>query len=58
MTGALIFAASCLVLLADVVFIMVATEFNLFIVIPASLSAAYLAYSVAHATVLPLSAEV
>jgi hypothetical protein len=53
MTGVLIFAAACFVLLVDVVFIAVATEFNLPIVIPATLSAAYLAYSVAHATVLP-----
>jgi hypothetical protein len=53
MTSVVIFAASCLLLLADVVFISVVTEFNLLIVIPATLSAAYLAYSVAHATVLP-----
>ncbi len=53
MTSVVIFAASCLFLLADVVFISVATEFNLLIIIPATLSAAYLAYSVALATVLP-----
>jgi hypothetical protein len=41
------------VLLVDVVFITAATEFNLLIAIPAALSATYLAYSVAHAMILP-----
>jgi hypothetical protein len=52
MPGVPIFVVSCLVLLVDVIFITVATEFNLLIVIPAVLSATYLAYSVAHATIL------
>jgi hypothetical protein len=41
------------VLLVDFVFIAAATEFNLFIVILAALSATYLAYSIAHTTILP-----
>ena len=53
MPGVLIFVVSCLVLLVDVVFITATTEFNLLIAIPAVLSATYLAYSVAHATILP-----
>lgn len=52
-TRVLIFAASCLVLFADVVFIAVATKFNLLIVIPSVLSAAFLAVCVAYRTVLP-----
>jgi hypothetical protein len=53
MPSVLIFVVSCLVLLVDVVFITATTEFNLLIVIPAVLSATYLAYSVAHGTILP-----
>ena len=49
----LIFATSCVALLAIVTFIVVATRFNLLIVIPAILSAAYLALSAAYATILP-----
>jgi hypothetical protein len=48
----LIFAASCLCLLALVSFITVATHANLLIVIPAVASAAYLAFSTAHWTIL------
>ena len=40
-------------MLAIVAFVVVATQFNLLIVIPAILSAAYLAFWVAHATILP-----
>lgn len=49
----LIFATSCVALLAIVTLIVVATRFNLLIVIPAILSAAYLAFSAAYATILP-----
>lgn len=38
----------CLVLLSFVVFIMIATKFKLIFVIPAALSAAYLAYLAAQ----------
>ena len=48
----LFFAAACLILLADVVFIAVATKFNLLIVIPSVLSAAFLAAYAAYRTVL------
>ena len=49
----LIFATLCLVLLADVIFIAIATKFNLLIVVPVVLSAAFLALFVAYRTVLP-----
>jgi len=49
----LILATSCVALLAIVTFIVVATRFNLLIVIPAILSAAYLASSATYATILP-----
>jgi hypothetical protein len=52
-TRVLIFTTSCAALLAIVAFIVVATQFNLFIVIPAISSATYLAFWVAHATILP-----
>jgi len=42
------FMGFCLILLGLVVFIMVATKFKLIFVIPAALSAAYLAYLAAH----------
>jgi hypothetical protein len=42
------FMGFCSVLLGLVVFIMLATKFKLIFVIPAALSAAYLAYLVAH----------
>jgi threonine/homoserine/homoserine lactone efflux protein len=42
------FLGFCSVLLGLVVFIMVVTKFNLIFVIPAALSAAYLAYLAAH----------
>jgi hypothetical protein len=53
LTRVLIFATSSAALLAMVTFIVVATRLNLLIAIPAILSAAYLAFSVAHATILP-----
>jgi hypothetical protein len=43
MRDAMILAATCLLLLADVVFVAIATNFNLLIVIPVVLSAAFLA---------------
>ena len=48
----LIFAASCLCLLALVSFITVATHANLIIVLLAVASAAYLAFSIAYWTIL------
>ena len=42
------FMGFCSILLGLVVFIMVATKFKLIFVIPAALSAAYLAYLAAH----------
>jgi hypothetical protein len=53
LTRVLIFTTSCATLLALVAFIVVATWFNLLIVIPAILSASYLAFWVAYATLLP-----
>ena len=46
----LIFVASCLCLLALVVFITVATHANFLVVLPALLSAVYLAYAAAYWT--------
>lgn len=46
----LIFVASCLCLLALVTFIIVATHANLLIVLPAIMSAVYLAYAAAYLT--------
>jgi len=48
----LIFAVSSLVLLADAVFIAVATKFDLYIVVPGTLSAAFLIYCAARFTIL------
>jgi hypothetical protein len=45
----IIFYAVCLALIADIAFITVATKFNLLIVTPAILSAAYFGYLVARA---------
>jgi hypothetical protein len=47
----MIFYTVCLALIADIAFITVATKFNLLIVTPAILSAAYLGYLAARATV-------
>jgi hypothetical protein len=49
--GGLIFAALCLCLLTDVIFIAIATK-SLLIIIPSVLSAAFLAIYAAHLTVL------
>ena len=46
----IVFATLCLMLLADVAFIIVATQFNVMIVVPAILSAAYLVFWAASAT--------
>jgi hypothetical protein len=43
----LIFIVSCMVILGDVAFIAWGSEFDLLIVVPAALAAAYLAYAVA-----------
>ena len=47
----MIFYVLCLALIADIAFITVATKFDLLIITPAILSAAYLGYLVARATV-------
>ena len=52
-TKKLIFAAGSLALLANTIFIVVATAFNLFIVVPVILSALYLVYVLAELTILP-----
>jgi hypothetical protein len=51
----LIFVALCVCLLALVSFITVATGANLLIVLPAVASAAYLAFLVAHWTILKMT---
>ena len=51
LTKGLIFAASCLGLLADVIFIAIATK-SLLIIIPSVLSTVFLAVYVAHLTIL------
>jgi len=51
----LIFVASCVCLLALVSFITIATSANLLIVLPAVASAAYLAFLVAHWTILKMT---
>lgn len=47
-----IFIVCTMALLADVAFIILATQFNLLIVLPSVLSAAYLSYAAAHLTIL------
>ncbi|MFZ0064821.1 MAG: hypothetical protein WAK90_01505 [Pseudolabrys sp.] len=47
-----IFIVCTMALLADVAFIILATQFNLLIVLPSVLSAAYLCYAAAHLTIL------
>lgn len=49
----LIFAVSSLGLLANAVFVAVATKFDLLVAVPVALSAAYLIYVIAQVTVLP-----
>jgi hypothetical protein len=48
-----VFAVCSFALLANSVFVVVATGFNLFISVPVAVSALYLAYVVAEFTVLP-----
>jgi len=50
----LIFVVSFVTLWADVAFIVWGTQFNFVIVVPATLSAAYLSYAAARWTILKL----